>query len=133
MALLTLISLAFFFLGLNAGVISVSVSLVILTYLIVRKNIVEVSCDPARKSLIVRYLPWFGKLKEAAYPINSLTEVNFVPADIRVPFLGTRPSGRFKLVIARPTWYELEFFTSDFNEKDLHDLHQSIHELKVGN
>lgn len=130
LALLTCISFGMSLLGLRAGGISTAVSLVILTYLIFRRNVTEIAVDTAKKLVLVRHVPWFGKEKVATYPINSLTEVSFVQAMAWVPFKGNQPTGRHKLVIKTPTRYKLEFFTSDFRDEDLDMLGRSISAAK---
>jgi hypothetical protein len=131
LAFLTVVSCAMFLLGLGAGAISTSISLIILAYLIVRRHILDINVDLEKKLLLVRYLPWFGKPKIASYQLSSLTEVSLIPANVEVPLLGgTRWTGRYKLVIKVPMWYELEFFTSDFSVTDLQTLHDSIYEVK---
>jgi len=132
LALLISISFAMSLLGLQAGAISIGVSLVILTYLIVRKNVTAIAVDASKKQLLVRHVPWFGKEKVVSYPINSLTIVSFIPATAWVPFKGHQPTGRNKLVIETPTWYKLEFFTSDFRDEDLYILSRGIQEAKEG-
>ncbi len=128
---LTFFSLVMFLLSpLYAGAISAAVSLVILTYLLVRKNVIDISLDAENKLLRVRHLPWFGKMKETTYPISSVTEVAFIPANNEIPVLGTRWTGRYKLVIKAPMWYELEFFTSDYSPTDLQILQGGIRELQ---
>lgn len=122
-------SFIMYLLSFGAGAISASVSMVILTYLIVRRNILDISLDAGQKLLRVRHRPWFGKTKVQTYPINTLTQSAFIPALLEIPLLGTRDTGRHKLVVETPTWYKLEFFTSDYTATDLLVLHRGIEEV----
>lgn len=128
--LLIAVSSLMFLLSFNGGAVFSAVSIVILTYLIVRRNILAIHVDPVKSSLVVQHLPWFGKPRETAYPINSQTEVSYIPAILKIPVLGMRPTGRNKLVVITPTWYELEFFSSDFSDPDLRALQDGINAAK---
>ncbi len=130
LTLLTIVSFAGWWLGLRAGAVFSAVSLVILTYLIVRKNILEIRLEAEKKSLLVRHLPWLGEPKETSYPINIQTEVSLIPATVKVPFQGIRETGRHNLVIKIRRWYKLEFYSSDFTYAELLRLEQAINELK---
>jgi hypothetical protein len=123
-------ALAFVLLDWSAGIVFAAVSCVILTYLLVRRNILDITLDPSNNFLRIRFLPWFGAVKEATYSISSLTEISFIPAILEIPFLGTHSTGRHKLVVKIPRVYALEFFTSDYSADDLLILHRALKELK---